>query len=125
MPPDLGANVMAGYSFQGVSGRHYTYGLLDPQAPNRVLPISAGNFVFAKASKSNPEPVFIGETERFRTFLRQMTLWHTAQTDHRANLLYFHLSLGDEPSRKDEVLDLVKRYRPPMNVPDTAGIDQE
>ena len=100
-------------SFEGASGRYYDYSVLDFK--NRAaFPIGGGNFVFTRHSGRGIEVVCVGETDSMWSFFVSTRLWQTAKREYGATTPYIH-SNPDQGARKMESLDIVQKYRPPMN----------
>jgi len=103
-----------GHTFEGRSGRYYSYALVGTKAADcLLLPWQGGCYIFAKNATA-PIPVNVGECHSFRGSLGNAQLWGAAQSQHDANLLYIH-AMGDERTRQAELIDLVSKYDPPMN----------
>lgn len=101
-------------SFEGASGHHYDYTLLDFK--NRAaFPMGGGNYVFTRLSGGALEVVCAGETENMWSIFVATTLWDTAKRQHGATMPYIHPN-PDPKARLSESLDIVRRYSPPMNV---------
>lgn len=113
-----------GYPFEGASGQLYQYVLIDTSSA-ALLPRQSGNYVFARSFGTlAPTVIYVGDARSIYGAITGEPLWNAAKRDHDANCLYVHLR-NDEQARHDEQLDLVRKYRPPMNVRDTVAEDQE
>jgi len=116
---DLLENIMPSGTFTGVSGKNYTYLLVSDDI---LLPLQAGNFIFASGDAAHPVPVFIGAVESVRNDIKAHTvsgLWDIAKDVYGATLLYLHVEDPNtyQGTRLYEQADLIEAYRPPMNVP--------
>ena len=105
---------MSLYSLEGASGRTYDYVQLN-QRTRAAIPMGGGNFLFARPLDNGLEIICAGETESIWSVFVSPTLWQTAKSKHGATLVYVHLN-PDHVERLRESADLVKKYRPPMNV---------
>src|SRR5690242_19748299 len=103
---------MAGYPFQGASGRHYNYGVVNTEN-NQIPTLGPGNFILARSGYA-PEPIYIGEADSVYGILTRTNLWELANIKYGANVLYVHLN-PDQPARTAEWGDLVAKWNPPMN----------
>jgi hypothetical protein len=109
---------MSLYSLEGASGRTYDYVLLN-QRTRAAIPMGGGNFLFARPLGNGLEIICAGETESIWSIFVSPVLWEAAKNKHGATLAYVHLN-PDHAERLVESADLVKKYRPPMNVKDSA-----
>lgn len=101
-------------SFQGVSGKHYDYVLLNFK--NRAaFPMGGGNYLFARPANGTLEVVCAGETDNMWTFFVSTALWDVAKKEHGATSAYIRLN-PDRRTRQLESLDIVNKHRPPMNM---------
>ena len=98
--------------WQGASGKSYKYWTYPINTTFKDAP---GNYIYAKISASRKWlAVYIGQT----VSLSQRLASHEkeqAAIRHGATYIHAHLSGYDEQSRRDEEVDLIKRYRPPCN----------
>jgi hypothetical protein len=108
---------MASYSFEGVSGKRYTYFLVSDEIP--LLLEGPANYIFASGNAVYPVPVLIGAPEGIRRDVEGHVasgLWKVAEKVHGATLLYLHVDPKlDEKARKLERRDLVFAYHPALN----------
>jgi hypothetical protein len=111
---ESGSNTMSLYSFQGASGRHYDYALLN-QKIRAAFPMSGGNYVFARQSGIELEIICAGETDSIWNIFVSTALWETAKKTYGATAAYLHLN-ADRKAREMERSDLVSKYLPPMNL---------
>ncbi len=108
-----------GFSFQGASGEHYTYAYIDKNNL-KATPMQAGNFVFARSTSSGPIVIYAGEANSMYGAFLNKTIWNSAWLDYKANMILIHPRF-DKQARQMEQLDLVKKYKPPMNAGDSQG----
>lgn len=101
-------------SFEGASGQHYDYFLLNFK--NRAaFPMGGGNYLFTRAVGATLEIVGAGETDNMWTIFVSTTLWDIAKKEHGATAAYIHLN-PDRRARQTESWDIVSKHRPPMNL---------
>src|SRR5258706_15099124 len=105
---------MSLYSFQGASGRHYDYALLNSKT-RAAFPMSGGNYVFARQSGLELKFVCAGETDSIWNIFVSTALWETAKKTYGATAAYLPLN-GARKARQMESFDLVSKYQPPMNL---------
>lgn len=105
---------MVDFPFQGDSGQHYDYSQAS-QADIKSFPRQGGNYIFAKSRDGSPRIIYVAEVASIRNGIASSKEWEVAQAVHGADLIYIRLQ-PDQQSRRDEVTDLVKLHRPPMNV---------
>jgi hypothetical protein len=106
--------MMSLYSFQGASGRHYDYALLNSKT-RAAFPMSGGNYVFARQSGMELKIICAGETDSIWNIFVSTPLWETAKKTYGATAAYLHLN-ADRKARQVESSDLVSKYQPPMNL---------
>jgi hypothetical protein len=106
--------MMSLYSFQGASGRHYDYALLNSKT-RAAFPMSGGNYVFARQSGIELKIICAGETDSIWNIFVSTPLWETAKKTYGATAAYLHLN-ADRNARQVESSDLVSKYHPPMNL---------
>jgi hypothetical protein len=100
-------------SFQGASGQHYDYVLLNFK--NRAaFPMGGGNYLFVRQTGTTLEIVCAGETDNMWTIFVSTTLWEIAKKEHGATSAYIHLN-PDRRARQMESCDIVTKHHPPMN----------
>lgn len=104
---------MSLYSFEGASGRHYDYALLN-QKNRQAFAMSGGNYLFTRPAGSGLEIVCAGETESIWNVFVSTALWETAKKQYGATAAYTRVNL-DQRERRIESWDLVQKHRPPMN----------
>jgi len=61
------------------------------------------------------EVVYAGETENMWSVFVSTRLWDTAKREHGATIPYIHAN-PDPKERRIESMDILKKYRPPMNL---------
>ena len=112
---------------EGALGQRYEY--ISVSADDLpAITRQRGNFVFARSTGGDPIVLYAGEAHCLRDAFTPsvLDLWHVAQRDHGANLLLLKIHTGSTPEeRQHEVADLVEKYRPPLNGPDTGAKDRE
>src|SRR6202171_854967 len=108
------SNTMSLYSFQGASGRHYDYALLNSKT-RAAFPMSGGNYLFARQSGIELRIICAGETDSIWNIFVSTALWDTAKKNYGATAPYLHLN-ADPKARQMETSDLVRKHRPPMNL---------
>jgi hypothetical protein len=106
--------MMSLYSFQGASGRHYDYALLNHKT-RAAFPMSGGNYLFARQSGIELKIICAGETDSIWNIFVSTALWETAKKTYGATAAYLHLN-ADRKARQVESSDLVSKYQPPMNL---------
>jgi hypothetical protein len=99
-------------SFEGESGRHYDYSQLDFKS-RAAVPIGGGNYVFTRLSRGALEVVCAGETDSMWSIVAS-SLWDKAKNQYGATTPYIHAN-PDQKARQFESVDIVRKYRPPMN----------
>ena len=100
-------------SFEGVSGKHYDYALLDFK--NRAaFPIGGGNYVFTRLRGGVLEVLCAGETDSMWSIFVSTKLWEIAKKQYGATAPYIHPN-PDQTARQTESSDIVQKYLPPMN----------
>ncbi len=104
------------HSFQGASGSHYDYALLNHKVRS-AFPIGGGNYLFARPHGPGLEVICAGETDNIWNALVSTALWETAKNKYGATAFYLHVN-PDPQARARESADLVSKYRPAMNVQD-------
>ena len=99
-------------SFEGASGKIYVYRVT--QIRLNDFPKEQGNYMFAKPTRWGYEPIYIGETENFKT---RLTVSHEKLPCVKSHGgAYILLDINqDERARLDEETDLRQAYDPPCN----------
>src|ERR1700704_1107985 len=108
------STTMSLYSFQGASARHYEYALRNEKT-RAAVPMSGGNYLFARQSGIELEIICAGETDSIWNIFVSTALWETAKKTYGATAAYLHLN-ADRKARQVESSDLVNKYQPPMNL---------
>ena len=112
---------------EGALGQRYEY--LSASADNLpAITRQRGNFIFARSTAGDPIVLYAGEAHCLRDAFTPsvVALWNVAQRDYGANMLLIRIHNGSTPEeRQREVADLVEKYRPPLNGPDTGVQDRE
>lgn len=101
-----------GFDFQGASGKHYTFVLLDVDNATN-LPMQGGIYVCARF-ENKPRPVFIGNATSIYGAMIGAPIWQNAKKHYGADRFYFHVS-PDERKREAVVADLIASYNPQGN----------
>jgi hypothetical protein len=101
-------------SFEGASGSHYDYALLNHKVRS-AFPMGGGNYLFARPLGAGLEVICAGETQNIWNVFVSTALWETAKRKHGATVFYIHMN-PDQEARALESADLVRKYLPPMNV---------
>lgn len=109
------------YSFEGASGRHYDYALLN-QKTRASFPMCGGNYLFARQLGNEMQIICAGETDSIWNVFVATALWETAKKTYGATAAYTHLN-PDHRARQMESHDLVSKHKPPMNL-ELQGEDQ-
>jgi hypothetical protein len=97
--------------FRGKSGAAYRY---SDMQNGKVLPGTAGNFVFVRDGAQGATLVYAGETNDLLTGMDDG--WAEAVSRHGATHRLMRLNVSSQ-TRRDEQVDLVEAHNPPMNPP--------
>jgi hypothetical protein len=111
--------LIAGFIFQGSSGRGYTYHLFPLPVDVDRLPLQAANYLFAIGTGTIPAPIWIECGDSLRIAIQNhMTSkhWGTATDVYGIRFLCANFDSSENPqAREAQKIDLIDRYAPPVN----------
>lgn len=97
--------------FRGKSGAAYRYSDLQS---GRLLPGTAGNYVFVRDAAEGAVLLYAGETNDLLTGMDDG--WSEAVSQHAATHRLMRLNVSSQ-TRRAEQEDLIQAHNPPMNPP--------
>ena len=98
-------------NWQGASGKLYSYTIYSLNTQWNDVP---GNYIFAKQVPGGWQPLYIGETQSFKTRIPNHEKWPCVRR-YGVTHIHAHRNDGGTAARKAEETDLLARFDPPCN----------